>query len=396
MPYARPTQSRGSLVMTSMDVHLLPIILAALGLLMALTMMVIRQAYAPLVQGLDLWAAGHLIVSAGIVLLAMRFPASHAAVLEFAGSLALVSGLCLFHLALRKFLAAERSRHRITAWVGFSVFLILLAWFAFAAPHAGARQWVVWPTVIVVLLAMAWLLWRKGDNGFDAQLLGWMLMLAAVVLLIRLVVGWSEADAAGAQDIGEFRTQMLAFAALMALVFGLGFLLMATASLRDGLLHVASHDPLTNVLIRKDMLVVCEQELARSRRHGHSMALLMIDVDQFKAINDIHGHQVGDRVLVELVRRIIPLLRRSDRIGRFGGDEFLVLLPETPKENAMLVANRLRHELEITASELPPVTVSIGVTSNLAQESDIKLPLARVDHALYKARNAGPGGVAEA
>jgi len=181
---------------------------------------------------------------------------------------------------------------------------------------------------------------------------------------------------------------------LLTVALSIGLILMASDRLRVLLEHSASHDSLTNALVRRTLIATCEQELERSHRHGRSMALLMLDIDHFKAINDTHGHQMGDRVLVDFVSRLTPLLRRLDQLGRFGGEEFVVLLPETTQEQALLVAERIRAVVAQPAQGLPPITVSIGVTTNRPDDDKVDVLLARADGALYKAKAEGRNRIA--
>jgi diguanylate cyclase (GGDEF)-like protein len=166
-------------------------------------------------------------------------------------------------------------------------------------------------------------------------------------------------------------------------------ILMAGDRLREEFEQLAARDALTNVLTRRAFLAACEQELARCRRHGRSMALLLLDIDHFKAINDTYGHQMGDRVLVDLVGRIQPLLRRSDQLARFGGEEFVLLLPETNQDEAAAVAERILAGVAVPHENVPAITVSIGVATNRPDESRLDTMLARADKALYKAKAEG-------
>jgi diguanylate cyclase (GGDEF)-like protein len=124
------------------------------------------------------------------------------------------------------------------------------------------------------------------------------------------------------------------------------------------------------------------------------MALLLLDVDHFKAINDTHGHQMGDRVLVDLVERIASLLRRPDQLARFGGEEFVLLLPETSQDEAVTVAERILAHVADHRDALPLITVSIGVATNRPDEDQIDTLLARADKALYKAKDEGRNRIA--
>ena len=172
------------------------------------------------------------------------------------------------------------------------------------------------------------------------------------------------------------------------LLLAIGLVLLATDRLRGELEHLATHDPLTNALTRRHMNQAIEQELERCRRHGRAMAILGLDLDHFKAINDNHGHQAGDQALIRFVDRVNAQLRLGDQLGRFGGEEFVVLLPETAVSEALAVAERIRTACE-TDTFKPNCTVSIGATSYQGETDTVDKLLARADAAMYRAKAAG-------
>jgi diguanylate cyclase (GGDEF)-like protein len=139
-------------------------------------------------------------------------------------------------------------------------------------------------------------------------------------------------------------------------------------------------------------------ELQRARRSGSPVSLLMFDIDRFKSINDQYGHQAGDAVLMSLARQVGDLLRASDVKCRYGGDAFMVNLPETPSAGAQQVAEYIRRavaNLHVAAgSDLLSVTASVGVTTSRAQELDPEAMIARADAALYQAKHGGRNRVA--
>jgi diguanylate cyclase (GGDEF)-like protein len=148
-------------------------------------------------------------------------------------------------------------------------------------------------------------------------------------------------------------------------------------------------DQLTGVFNRRHLDAVLISELERHRRDGSVFSIILIDVDRFKAINDNHGHQVGDRVLVEMAERILETTRDADTVGRWGGEEFLIICPDAPPHAAVLFAERLRR----TVSEQPfqaagAMTASLGVAS--VQPGDtIHGMISRADQALYRGKNNG-------
>lgn len=164
--------------------------------------------------------------------------------------------------------------------------------------------------------------------------------------------------------------------------------------LENELEKLASTDPLTGAKNRRSFLQSFELEVIRSQRYSHHLALLMIDIDHFKKINDTHGHDVGDRVLKLLAAESLGVLRGSDLFGRWGGEEFIVLLPETDSHQASTVAERLRGNLakiELSANSgiLVRFTVSIGLTVVKNKNDLIDDIVKKADKALYLAKEQG-------
>jgi diguanylate cyclase (GGDEF)-like protein len=156
---------------------------------------------------------------------------------------------------------------------------------------------------------------------------------------------------------------------------------------------LAITDSLTELFNRRRFQLVIEKEFNRSVRYGSPLACMMIDIDEFKALNDTYGHRLGDHVLHELALSIRKNVRDIDTPARWGGDEFVVLLPETPKEKALEPAGRILAD--IANKKFPeladrPVTVSIGIASapDPAIDSGDKLIVA-CDMAMYKAKHNG-------
>lgn len=158
--------------------------------------------------------------------------------------------------------------------------------------------------------------------------------------------------------------------------------------------EISRLDPLTKLNNRRYFFELAEREYARSQRYGHALSAIMIDLDYFKQINDTFGHAVGDQVLTEIARRIALSARKVDIAGRYGGEEFIVLLPETSLKDALTVANRIWHDLThrptITSKLSIPVKASIGVAC-LEPGSEISLDelIDRADQALYQAKQLG-------
>lgn len=162
---------------------------------------------------------------------------------------------------------------------------------------------------------------------------------------------------------------------------------------RNDLERLASIDDLTQVMTRRVFFEHAEREFARAKRQNEMLSVLMLDIDSFKSINDICGHGVGDLVLSSCAKTWAHALRGHDYLGRLGGEEFCVLLPETDAQSAVEVANRLRklteEQVMLSQSCCKHVTVSIGVACLTELDSSWQSLLNRADQALYRAKNGG-------
>ncbi len=159
--------------------------------------------------------------------------------------------------------------------------------------------------------------------------------------------------------------------------------------LTDELRRLSEEDYLTGLSNRRKMTTLMVREIERCRRYGGSFSVLLLDVDFFKDINDRFGHQTGDRVLRMLAQIIAKGIRATDAASRWGGEEFLILCPETPADRAALLAEKLRSQIAAYRFErIGSKTASFGVAQSLPEDS-LESILRRVDQALYTAKNAG-------
>lgn len=159
------------------------------------------------------------------------------------------------------------------------------------------------------------------------------------------------------------------------------------------------YDGVTGCFNRTHAMRLLETELQRARRQETPLALIMLDLDHFKAVNDTHGHLCGDALLTAVGQRIRDTLRNSDTKCRYGGEEFLVVLPDTPRRGALHVAEALRQqlaELSVTwIGEKVSVTASVGLAMAMPTEGDAMALIGRADAALYRAKKGGRNQVCE-
>ena len=173
----------------------------------------------------------------------------------------------------------------------------------------------------------------------------------------------------------------------------LGAVMLANARVLTETAYAAEHDHLIGAPSRRAFFDMAERELARARRHGSGLGLLLMDADHFKRINDTYGHGVGDEVLRDLVARTREEIRKVDYFARLGGEEFGVLLPDASFDTTRAVAERLRAALDRPATGLPSApgaayTVSIGLAM-LEKGEDFAALMRRADTALYAAKAGG-------
>jgi diguanylate cyclase (GGDEF)-like protein len=156
---------------------------------------------------------------------------------------------------------------------------------------------------------------------------------------------------------------------------------------------IARLDPLTGLANRRAIAAFCEAEFARTHRYGDEFAVMMIDLDHFKQVNDQYGHHCGDECLKLIAQILRENLRETDRIGRFGGEEFVAILPATTLEQALILGERLRHQVVHLCPKLDNQTiylsVSIGIASYCKSDSNMEDTLRRADNALYDAKAQG-------
>ncbi len=159
------------------------------------------------------------------------------------------------------------------------------------------------------------------------------------------------------------------------------------------LTRLATTDPMTGVYNRRHFFVLAEREFARVRRHKIPATVLMIDIDHFKRVNDTYGHAVGDRAIMGTMALAKQLFRHEDVLGRIGGEEFSILMPETAPDDALVVAERVcdavrNARIEVCGTSFS-TTVSIGVSGVNPTDATIEDALKRADEALYVAKRSG-------
>ena len=371
--------------MNLIDLRMVMLLTGLMSGFMAMMFYSLKRSYPASIKGLGEWSAGLMVL-----FLACALASTKNILPEFlsvtCSVFLLLIGIYLNYFGTQRFFGVQP---RIGRWVGVMALALLGSmWLTWIEPSYLGRLRLFITLMAVLFGFHAHLVWRRSSMRL-AKILTLIAFMGMFAIFLARLVG-SFLFAVG-DEVLDMELRHLIFITCFSFSIFLSstsMVHMASDRLHAELQYLATHDPLTNALTRRHMNDECMTELARCRRHGHSMALLMMDLDNFKAVNDHYGHQAGDRVLVDFVARVNALLRQPDQLGRFGGEEFVVLLPETTLAEALVVAERIRVACDATGS-VPDCTVSIGVTTYEKDSDTMDALLARADAAMYRAKTKG-------
>jgi diguanylate cyclase (GGDEF)-like protein len=239
-----------------------------------------------------------------------------------------------------------------------------------------------------LLIAASAIAWRHRNRGSGYYVCAW-----GPVILLGMTRGFQLIQHRPQPEWLEFAIPAALAYASLVLAIGLAEDTLSIRQERDAAHRLAERDALTGLLNRRAILARLRAAIAHARESGEPMSLLFIDIDHFKQINDSYGHHAGDRCLRAVIAPIASELSQGDALGRYGGEEFLVVLTGAGSANAEIVAERIRSRVEkmpiLVASQRIDLTLSIGVA---AMDGDALSPeqlIERADAALYRAKSSG-------
>jgi diguanylate cyclase (GGDEF)-like protein len=359
-----------------------------LGLLCSIVLFVLRRSFPASIGGLTHWACSCLMSVASIALFGMYGALPELFTVVIPNSL-LVGSFMVIYAGLLNF-SGYSPKNRLL--VGFLIPIVgLTACFTFVWPSYETRVLLITAADCVLLLAAALLIFKINKNSLAGRFAGSAALLAAAISAARFFATLYQNDpSTHLLDTNSLQKTYLASFAFSILMINVGLLMLANERLRATLEYIAAHDELSGAYSRGTFIELLRSEVARSQRHRRPLALLMLDLDNFKLINDRFGHPIGDQVIVDFARRSNALLRQDDFLGRYGGEEFIALLPETTLEEACAVAERIRANIAASAGAgLPLYTVSIGVAAAAYGEMTGETLLLLADKELYLAKQNG-------
>jgi len=361
----------------------------ALGLIWAYVM----RSY-PAFEAPRFWTASAFTAAGGAAVAMLHFIADSRAPL-LAGGTVLIFAACLAAMGIKRFYGQPvswRSSAAITAltFAGMAFFIVGYDSLPMRILVYSLGQSVPLALTLKLLLSR-----QEGRENPGARLAGIVAILIISLYAVRTVAAMLHSGA----DFAIFQSNPLQWVVMLTLIFlsmalNFGFLLMAMDRLRNEVADLALLDDLTGVGNRRHLLQRLTEECARSERSGEPFALLVIDLDGFKAINDTHGHAAGDACLQHFTLMAQTRLRPGDMLARTGGDEFCIVLPSSTLREGAMIARRVieicREDAAGCAGADIPIAVSIGVAQWTREMSAFPDRLiAAADHALYAAKNDG-------
>lgn len=351
------------------------------------------------IPGLRLWVLSFLGATVFSTTLLLRtFMPEVVSVLLAQASIALASYTCL--MGSRAYVGRSPLGHGAAA-VGMVLLLALSAYFTVVHPHPGARFALAGLFSGPCFLLTARTLARGGFRNVPVRyLVGTAIGAHGLFVLVRPALFKLSSPLTGFQwndELLELLSQFVVLEATLALVLiGFGVLMLTHEFTTRELRHLAEVDPLTSVFNRRAFLTLLDKAISNAQRTQSALPVLVMDLDHFKRINDTWGHHCGDDVLRHFVQLAGRCLRKEDVMGRLGGEEFAIFLPNADGLGAAAVAERLRSTVESQLVESlgpqgrngPPLTVSVGVAL-FAEPDTGEAVLQRADEAMYLAKQRG-------
>ena len=342
-----------------------------------------------------LWMGYALTAGLSFVLIGMR-PDGPLWLTHTGASICHVLGLVFARYGVEVFLRVKpnRAEYAATLILGFLVF-------AWIGPSDEAPRVALTSLLSATLLLGAMLsCWAPLRSEFGGRFAMAAAVPIAALFLLNIKLGWTAALGASSPlgNSGVVTAVVWTVTLVAAAVFNFLFLFLLGMRMQRSLSRIATHDPLTSVLNRRGMQSLLQVEWQRSQRYGAPFAVIALDVDHFKKVNDTHGHDAGDKVLVAVAALLDKEVRDTDRVARMGGEEFLVLLPACKADvEGVRLAQRLRNVLARMPVALESggpliVTASWGVAGyggQSGQDASLEDLLRRADAALYEGKRQG-------
>jgi diguanylate cyclase (GGDEF)-like protein len=371
------------------DLRTLLIVVATADLMVAVVLWL--GAGRRLKGGVGAWIASLPVRALAVAILVARVEPQSA-------GLALSSALLALSMTLQAHALLGYEGRRLPAWVhtammaGVAIPFALIGTDALNGVLFGG---LVFGTLLLALSAIALQLRPASSRARARGVLVVTFTVGALAFFMRGMAAMLSADPLQAfVSPSTFQAALFVAAAVSAIVSTLGFQLLHKERADGEATRLATMDPLTGAYNRRTFHEIAERELSRARRAGQPLSIIMVDIDHLKPVNESYGNRTGDEVLQKVADIIRTALRKEDMLVRYGGEEFLVLLPDVPGPGAVVVAGRIRKSVEAEAFQVGghsvPVTVSVGVSARMDEGPEsMESLLGRADEALKLAKQRG-------
>jgi diguanylate cyclase (GGDEF)-like protein len=377
-----------------LDIRTILVMFAILALMFS-GLLVLAGLHAGSIRGVRQWAVANLCISLGLGL--AYFYNIHTLGYDWAlvlGATLLAAGISLQFTGIQAF-KDKRSDWRIALLI-VGVAFFQGVWFAVLHPDISARSIVNSLLFAIVYAACARELLISIEPPLKTAywFTGLSFVILSVLMLVRVMVIWLlHPEVYGLFVNIPLNPLSFFIGCMVQLCVTFGFVLMLDYRLVVDLQKIASRDMLTGAFNRRRLEEEADRLWARCSRTGDTLAIMMIDVDHFKSVNDRYGHPAGDEVLRRLVVIAQASIRTDDYFARYGGEEFCILLPSTTEKEALLLAERLRKVYAAMTMEFGgetlKSTISIGVADSTHAGLAISSLVAAADQALYRAKQEG-------
>lgn len=344
-------------------------------------------------RGARIWGMGMIGLGTGYAFIFLD-PYTQDHVALYAGWVCIVPSILLMRQALHRICGSDESQ----TLFGFAVFGAAIAgwlFFGLAGPGVRGQLDVTSMAISVTTGRAAWDLWRFSRRaryrGPALAVAGWLLVVSTTPLVEIVLRGTGSGTP---EPMIEYGSPSMVFARVLIIgLLSTSVLWLEISRLYEAIEDQATHDELTGIYNRRAIVMQLQRELARTRRENASCSIATFDVDFFKHVNDTWGHPAGDEVLKWVTRTIGRNIRTYDTLGRYGGEEFLLIMPGIGRAGAMVIADRARLAIEEQACTVGDaqirITISAGVAASSNGDGDPETLLQLADDALYRAKKSG-------
>ena len=371
-----------------LDIKTLSFMLMLASVLYAITI-VFFATLAHTYKGINLYMLGAIFSAMGFLVGAIFTSYPENNILRFIGTVTLNLACYFYSLGIIKFLEVNFNNKKLLYCLILS--LILSFFLVFIKNEYIYLNGIITSVFgIVTYGTVCYFLWQKRTQNYASSI--YLMIFSFIIILLILstrpifIITYHIDSVIEDNQINKLFFVMLF---ISGYVRNIGFIIMVCQRLYQDLRDAALYDFLTTLLNRRAVQEKLDLQFNQFQRYYQPCTIILLDIDYFKRINDNYGHEKGDAVLQQIAAILKTNLRKTDTIGRWGGEEFLIILPNTSINEALTVAEKLRYEIANTQLQDLNCTISLGIAKLEKTDNSIEQVIKRTDDALYSAKNKG-------